>query len=91
MNYFVEGLQGSGKSTLTRKLAEKIPGSVLKEEGDYSPVELAWCAYTTRDTYLAVPDKYAEIKKDIITKSYEEDWQMIIFYTQIITDKSGFL
>ena len=59
-------------------------------EGDYSPVELAWCAYTTQDAYLAILDKYTEIKKDIIAKSYEEDGHMIICYTQIITDIPGF-
>ena len=36
-------------------------------------MELAWCAYTTRDTYLTISDKSAEIKKDIITKNYDED------------------
>ena len=35
-------------------------------EGDYSPVELAWCAYTTQDAYLAILDKYTEIKKRLL-------------------------
>ena len=43
MNYFVEGLQGSGKSTLVQKLSEKYPNCTAVREGDYSPVELAWC------------------------------------------------
>ena len=90
MNYFVEGLQGSGKSTLVSKMCDKHPECKVFREGDYSPVELAWCAYTTRDAYLAILDKYAEIKKDIIAKSYEEDGHMIICYTQIITDIPGF-
>ncbi|MCR5619368.1 MAG: hypothetical protein K6F65_04650, partial [Lachnospiraceae bacterium] len=42
------------------------------------------------DAYRAILDKYAEIKKDIIAKSYEEDGHMIICYTQIITDIPGF-
>lgn len=25
--------------------------TLLEREGDYSSVELAWCAYTTRDAY----------------------------------------
>ena len=44
MNYFVEGIQGSGKSTLVRKLSEKYPDYTVVMEGDYSPIELAWCA-----------------------------------------------
>ncbi len=90
MNYFIEGLQGSGKSTFVRKISDKHPECKVFREGDYSPVELAWCSYTTRDTYLAILDKYAEIKNDIIAKSYEEDGHMIICYTQIITDIPGF-
>ena len=90
MNYFVEGLQGSGKSTLVKKMCDKHPECKVFREGDYSPVELAWCAYTTRDAYRAILDKYAEIKKDIIAKSYEEDGHMIICYTQIIADIPGF-
>jgi thymidylate kinase len=43
VNYFVEGLQGSGKSTLVKRLAERLPDHKVFHEGDYSPVELA-CA-----------------------------------------------
>ena len=43
VNYFVEGLQGSGKSTLVKRLSERLPDHKAFHEGDYSPVELAWC------------------------------------------------
>ena len=52
MNYFVEGLQGSGKSTLLEKLARRYPACTVFREGDYSPVELAWCARVTKDRAL---------------------------------------
>ena len=42
MNYFVEGLQGSGKSTLINRLSERHPDCQPVREGEYSPVELAW-------------------------------------------------
>ena len=32
-SYFVEGIQGSGKSTLTRRLSEKYPDHKVLEEG----------------------------------------------------------
>ena len=51
MNYFVEGIQGSGKSTLVKLLSEKYPDHEVLEEGDYSPFELAWCAYMKREDY----------------------------------------
>ena len=61
MNYFVEGLQGSGKSTLARMIAEKKPEYVLKQEGDYSPVELAWCAYLNEDQYQEIVFQYLQV------------------------------
>ena len=42
MNYFVEGLQGSGKSTLISRLSERHPDCLPVREGEYSPVELSW-------------------------------------------------
>ena len=90
MNYFVEGLQGSGKSTLVRKLSEKHPDYRAVREGDYSPVELAWCAYVNRDKYEDILEKYSDIRSMIEEKSFEENGKMIICYTQIITDVPGF-
>ena len=90
MNYFVEGLQGSGKSTLVRNLAEKFPDYKAICEGDYSPVELAWCAYVSRDKYKEILEKYNDIRDEIEEKSYAEDDHMIICYTKIITDIPGF-
>ena len=45
MNYFVEGIQGAGKSTMTEKLFREHPEYTVFREGDYCPVELARCAY----------------------------------------------
>ena len=90
MNYFVEGLQGSGKSTLVRKLSEKYPDHKAVCEGDYSPVELAWCAYVDKEAYGGILDKYSDIRDEIEEKSYSEDDHMILCYTKIITDIPGF-
>lgn len=90
MNFFVEGLQGSGKSTLVRKLAKKIPGSVLKEEGEYSPVELAWCAYLNEDQYQEILKKYPDMRNEIEEKTYAEEEKKIVCYTKIRTDNHGF-
>ena len=32
MNYFVEGLQGSGKNTMVQKLSEKYPEFIEEEQ-----------------------------------------------------------
>ena len=90
MNYFIEGIQGSGKSTLVRKLSEKYTDYKAICEGDYSPVELAWCAFVDEKTYSEILDKYSAIRSKIEEKSFEEDDHKIICYTQIITDIPGF-
>lgn len=90
MNYFVEGLQGSGKSTFVKRLSEKHPEYMAVHEGDYSPVELAWCAYVSKDEYEDILDKYHAIRREIEEKSHEEGDRMVICYTQIITNIPGF-
>ena len=90
MNYFVEGLQGSGKSTLVGKLSEKHPDLKVCHEGDYSPVELAWCAYVSYGQYSHILEKYAGIRDMIEAKSHAEGDRMVICYTQILTDVPGF-
>ena len=90
MNYFIEGLQGSGKSTLVEKLLKTHEGFTAVHEGDYSPVELAWCAYVSRDKYEEILKKYATISDDIKKKTVSEGDKRIICYTQIMTDIPGF-
>ena len=93
MNYFVEGLQGSGKSTLVQKLSELSPECTAIREGDYSPVELAWCAYVDEKKYREILGKYSDIRELIEAKTFsdlDDSKKRIICYTQIITDIPGF-
>ena len=46
-NFFIEGLQGAGKTTFVQRLSDELKDYTVFREGDYSPVELAWCAYVT--------------------------------------------
>ena len=89
MNYFVEGLQGSGKSTLARKLAEK-KGCTAVREGEYSPIELAWCAYVGVTEYREILSRYPDLSVEISEKSYQEDGRVVICYTKIKTDDRDF-
>ena len=86
MNYFVEGLQGSGKSTLVQKLSEKHPGCIPVMEGDYSPVELAWCARLSETQYSEVLEQWNDLQDQLRSKSHKEDNCWIVCYTQV---KSG--
>ena len=90
MNYFVEGIQGSGKSSLVQKLSEIKPGFTAIREGDYSPVELAWCSYVDEDEYQKILARYPELRSEIEDKTVAEGDKKIIRYTQIITDTPGF-
>lgn len=90
MNYFVEGLQGSGKSTLARRITEMKPGYTLVAEGDYSPVELAWCAYTDADQYREILEKYPELCPEIEARTVSEGERNIVCYTRIRTENQGF-
>lgn len=90
MNYFIEGLQGAGKSTFARQLSEKYPKLRVFREGDYSPVELAWCAYVTESQCEEILKKYPDIEDEIKAHTISENDHKIICYTQIRTYSSAF-
>jgi len=94
MTYFIEGLQGAGKTTLVANLSKKLPEHKVFREGDYSPVELAWCAYLAEDQYAKILSKYFEIADEIRQNTTEEmygsDIRYVVTYTQILTDIPGF-
>ncbi len=78
MNYFVEGLQGAGKSTLVGKLSDRFPRHQVFREGDYNPVELAWCSYLTKEQYEAALGRYMtlaeEMKEKTTFEPADETW-----------------
>ncbi len=100
MNYFVEGIQGAGKSTLTGRLAEQFSEYQVFREGDHNPVELAWCAYMTKEQYEKILLKYVAIAEEIkantlmeaehIKENGNDDRRYVLTYTRIITDIPGF-
>lgn len=89
-NLFIEGIQGMGKSTLLSEIARRRPEYKVCREGDYSPVELAWCAWMNREEYVAALEKYAPIRGEIENCTFREGEHYIVTYTRILTDISGF-
>ena len=89
-NIWIEGLQGSGKSTLARKITQLNPGYRLCTEGDYSPVELAWCTWMTKEQYEDVLKRYEAISEEIKAHTVQEGAHYIVTYTKILTDIPGF-
>lgn len=90
LNYFVEGLQGAGKTTLVQRLSEMLDGYQVFREGDFSPLELAWCAYVTKEQYRDILQKYPLLTEAMKDKTVTEGAHKIICYTQIITDIPNF-
>lgn len=89
-NIFIEGIQGSGKSTLTNMLASKYPEYEVCREGDYNPVELAWCTWMTQAEYEAALNRYPELAEEIKANTTVEDGNYVVTYTRILTDILGF-
>ncbi len=89
-SYFIEGLQGAGKTTFVQQLSDCLHDYKVFREGDYSPVELAWCAYVTEKQYDEILTKYPLLSAEIKAKTAEEADRKIICYTQIITDSPDF-
>ncbi len=89
-NIFIEGIQGAGKSTLLNRIHETVPELHVCREGDYSPVDLAWCTWMTKEEYEAVLECYKPIREEIIQNTVKEQGHFIVTYTKIITDIPNF-
>ena len=93
-NIFIEGIQGSGKSTLLSRIAQSNPHLQVCREGDYSPVELAWCTWMTEEEYNAVLERYDAIRDEISRNTFKNIFEgkeyFIVTYTRILTEIPGF-
>lgn len=90
-NIFIEGIQGSGKSTLTNALAKQYPQYKVCHEGDYNPLELAWCTWMDEAAYKAVLDRYPALAEEIKAHTtVENNENYIVTYTRVLTDIPGF-
>lgn len=84
---FIEGIQGSGKTTLAHRFQTENPRYHWYREGDYSPIELAW---VTNQEFQQILARYPAIRGEICKKSMQEGERFIIPYTQILTEIPGF-
>ena len=85
-NIFIEGIQGMGKSTLLNNIAANIPQYHVCHEGDYSPIDLAWCTWMTEEEYIQIMKKFETLHEEIIKNTIKEGTHYIVTYTKIITD-----
>lgn len=89
-NVFIEGIQGMGKSTLVNSIITAVPELQVCREGDYSPIELAWCTWMTKEDYEQILKRYEPLRNEIIKNTVQEQEHFIISYTKILTDIPGF-
>lgn len=90
MNIFIEGLQGTGKTTLLNTLSKMYPEYHAYREGDISPVELAWCSYMREEDYKRILKKYDYCRKEIEEKTIREGEYFITAYTQVLAENRSF-
>ena len=89
-NIFIEGLQGAGKSTLLNEMLNIFPALQVCREGDYSPVELAWCTWMTEAEYEQILTRYHPLQEEIRKNTVREGDHFIVTYTRILTDIPNF-
>lgn len=81
-SYFIEGLQGAGKSTLVNRLAENYPEKKVCRGGDYTPVDLAWCAYVDETTYQGILARFPSLSEEIAKYAVPEG-EILAFYRKV--------
>lgn len=89
-NVFIEGIQGMGKSTLLNSIFNANSEFHVCREGDYSPIDLAWCTWMSKEEYDAVLKCYKPIRDEIIKNTFQEQNHFVVSYTKIITDIPNF-
>lgn len=89
-NVFIEGIQGMGKTTLLNSISAAVPEFYVCREGDYSPIDLAWCSWMSKEEYEAVLKCYRPIQNEIRKNTVQEQEHFIVSYTKIITNIPNF-
>lgn len=89
-NIFIEGIQGTGKTTMLRLLGQQLPEYKVYWEGDYSPVELAWCSYMTETEYEQAIVKFPDLKEEFEKWTTKEGKHFIVQYTRIMAERREF-
>ena len=90
----VEGIPGSGKSTIAKKIAaflkEKGLRVKLYNEGDLHPADLAWHAVVPNEQVPAIKSKYSELWPQIEQQMSSDEQYTYIAYSKVQTENYAF-
>lgn len=83
----IEGIPGSGKSTIANKIKEYLESRGIKvklySEGDAHPTDLAWHAYLTMDEYNQILKENPAYKDVLMQYTQIEGEHAIVAYTKL--------
>jgi cytidylate kinase len=83
----VEGMPGSGKTTISKKIRDYLIDKGLEvelyNEGDLHPVDLAWNALLTKEEYKSLIKNNKEFENVLKENSIFEDDYVIVAYTKL--------
>lgn len=88
---FIEGLPGSGKTTfagiINDYLVKQGQQTVMYQEGELHPIDLAWCSYMEEEEFNRLLKKYSHLKADILRHTKYRGHKVITAYTKVRVDK----
>jgi hypothetical protein len=88
---FIEGIPGSGKTTLANKLNNKLKeyyNTEMRQEGDLHPIDVCWCSVQTKESFEDTLEKYPGISEQIKNFTKLVNGYYITAYTKIKTTPS---
>lgn len=82
---FIEGVSGVGKTTTVVELADRLKACGyhvgIHLEGDaYSPLDLCWTAYLTKDDYSELLARFPEYEEAFSTQIIDQDDYVLLRY-----------
>lgn len=90
---FIEGIPGSGKTTLAKRLYDKLQAEYvvdLRLEGELHPIDVCWCSILTPVEYHDLCNTYHRYQQEIEAHTKQVHGHYITAYTNVHVDDPTF-